>query len=182
MGVAGRRPAVSLCARHWISRQVLGSHHPYVPGAPLPGVGRAGPRPQQRPRASLPLANLWTRHGVSGRTLGPARGRRHRPFQRRSHHRPGGRVAPAHLSRAALAGSHHFPAGVLRHGTAGRRLHPSQAQCMGIAGRDVRALQRPSALCSLAAGDPARLLRVRRAAARRTVRTRLSARCGGIYL
>ena len=182
MGVARRRPAVSLRACHRISRPLLGSHYPHVPGAPLPGIGCAGARPQQRTRASLPLANLRTRHGGRRGALEPARCRRHRPFQRRPHYRAGGCPAPAHLSRAAVAGPHHLPAGVLRHGTAGRRLHPAQAQCMGIARRDVRALQRPPALRPLAAGDPARLLRIRCAAAGWTIRTRLPARRGSIHL
>ena len=103
------------------------------------------------PATALPLAHLRPRHGGRRRTLRPARCHRHRPFQRRPHHRAGGRAAPADLSRAAADGPHDLPAGVLRHGAAGRVVHPAPPQCLDIARRDVRALQRPPAVRPLAA-------------------------------
>ena len=183
MGVAGGRPAVSLCARHRISRQVLGSHHPYVSGAPLPGVGRAGPRPQQRPRAcpttGESLDTTWRRWQNTGTCARPSASAIPAAVTPRSR-RP--RCARAPIARCCLLDPTIFPPEY--YGT-----EPLDA-AFTLRRRNVWAspdemferFKGPPALCPLAAGDPARLLRVRRAAARRAVRTRLPARRGGIYL
>ena len=67
-------------------------------------------------------------------------------------------------------------------GSARRVGHPAAPEHLGVAGRNVRTLQRSSAVLALAAGDPAGLLRLRRAAARRAIRARLPARGGGVDL
>ncbi len=59
MGVARGRSAVSVLARHRISRPVLGPHHPHVSGASLPRAGCAGAHWRIFGRALAAVAEHW---------------------------------------------------------------------------------------------------------------------------